>query len=150
MCSQTWADDHPWITTTFLQRPNLSWRPPLDNDHLSTPTTILAFLFPHLECNGTSEQRSPVNNCHNFGVLRVVVVLRSDCIWYFIGYKCICNILKIRWVLRQVSYEINIRHLILLRGFQLKFKHFHVVLYFLSILLKALTLLLSWNRSCFY
>ncbi len=44
------------------------------NDHLSTTTTILTSRFPHLDYKGTSEQRPPVNNGHNFGVPRVVVV----------------------------------------------------------------------------
>ncbi len=49
------------------------------NDYLSTTTTFLASCFSHLEYNGTSEQRPPVNNGQNFGVPMVVVVLRFDC-----------------------------------------------------------------------
>jgi hypothetical protein len=43
---------------------------PPNNDHLSTTTTSAASRFPLLEHKGTSEQRQPVNNDHNFGVLR--------------------------------------------------------------------------------
>jgi hypothetical protein len=43
-------------------------------------TTVVASRFPLLEHKGTFEQRPPVNNGHNFGVPKLVVVLRFDCI----------------------------------------------------------------------
>ncbi len=71
--SQTWANDNLRIskmdhiittpnTTTCLQRP-LFWRP----------------IFPDLEYIVTSEQRPPFNIGQNYGVQKVVVVLRFDC-----------------------------------------------------------------------
>ncbi len=55
--SQTWANAHLWIATTCLQQQ--------------------LFYRPVFHIYSTKE---PLNNGHKFGVTRVVVVLRFDCI----------------------------------------------------------------------
>jgi hypothetical protein len=62
--SQTWVNDHLRITTTCLR----------------IATTILKSQFKSLQPKTTSEQRPPVNNGHKFGVPRLVVVHKFDCI----------------------------------------------------------------------
>ncbi len=66
--SQTWANGHLTITTTCLQR-RLIW-----SSNLSLSNIEL----------WTSEQRPPVNNGHKFGVPRVVVVHKFNCISFSI------------------------------------------------------------------
>ncbi len=69
------------IATTTVK--HLSWRPPPNNDHLSTKTTILVSRFQFLKHKITSEQRPPVNNGHKFSI---VVVHRFDCMSILIIY----------------------------------------------------------------
>ena len=54
-----------------------------NNDHMPSMTTILGSHFHFLYRKATSEQRPPVNNGHNLGVSRVVVVHRFDYIQFF-------------------------------------------------------------------
>ena len=64
----------------FLLQSNMIYRPPLNSNHLPTPTTTFRFRFQFVSHTATSERRPPLLKGNKFGVPRVVVVRRIDCI----------------------------------------------------------------------
>ena len=64
----------------FLLQSNMIYRPPLNSNHLPTTTTSFRIRFQFVSHTATSERRPPLLKGNKFGVPRVVVVRRIDCI----------------------------------------------------------------------